>query len=78
MEDAEDLTGRLVLEVVNVINEMVGEQANKWNIYMYHMQNIALSYDDRNLGSCKETQASPAPNWLDGLPRRALHWYCHQ
>ena len=33
MEDAEDLTGRLVLEVVNVINEMVGEQANKWNIY---------------------------------------------
>ena len=40
MEDTEDLTGRLVLEVVNVINEMVGEQANKWNIY--HMQNIAL------------------------------------
>lgn len=40
MEDTEDLTARLVLEVVNVINAMVGEQVNKQNIC--HIYNIAL------------------------------------
>lgn len=40
MEDTEDLTARLMLEVVNVINAMVGEQVNKQNIY--HIYNIAL------------------------------------
>ena len=29
---------------------------------------------DCNWGRCTETQASPAPSWLDGLVRRALHW----
>lgn len=36
----------------------------------------ARSSHDCNLGSYKEKQASPVPNWLDGLVSGALHWYC--